>query len=110
MAWFLNSYHCNGCGATWDDEWSCACADDCPDCRRGDIEPVESENLTVVVRHPWMPDSKGSWRVLVSPPEAEDRPAYRAYRFEREADARACAQYWTNTLAEEAVRCLETTP
>lgn len=37
---FLNVYECS-CGATWQDEWDCACDDRCPDCNTA-ISPVTS--------------------------------------------------------------------
>ena len=27
-----NRYTCPECGASWEDEWTCACDDDCPNC------------------------------------------------------------------------------
>lgn len=39
-----NSYHCEACDVSWDDVWSCACNDKCPECNR-EIEPEESEEL-----------------------------------------------------------------
>jgi hypothetical protein len=29
--WFVIYYECP-CGCTWQDEWDCACDDDCPEC------------------------------------------------------------------------------
>lgn len=49
MAWFLNHYHCDDCGADWEDEWSCCCDDECPVCGSGDWSPVESDDVTFVV-------------------------------------------------------------
>lgn len=31
-AWYHLTYHCYGCNITWEDEWSCACDDECPKC------------------------------------------------------------------------------
>lgn len=28
----LIDYRCTECGTEWQDEWSCACDDDCPTC------------------------------------------------------------------------------
>lgn len=41
--WFKNTYRCD-CGETWDDEWSCQCDDDCPECGTT-CSPDESEEL-----------------------------------------------------------------
>lgn len=49
MAWYRNHYHCGDCGTDWDDEWSCCCDDECPNCRSGDWSPVESDDLTFIV-------------------------------------------------------------
>ena len=43
LFWFKNRYEC-GCGTSWDDEWSCACDDECPSCGR-DCSPTESEEI-----------------------------------------------------------------
>jgi hypothetical protein len=37
---FTNHYACS-CGASWDDEWTCACDDECPGCG-ADISPEDS--------------------------------------------------------------------
>lgn len=29
---FTNHYHCEDCDVEWEDEWSCACDDECPEC------------------------------------------------------------------------------
>ncbi len=39
---FVNHYRCPECGEEWQDEWSCACNDECPGCGLKDIEPRES--------------------------------------------------------------------
>ncbi len=36
MARYHIFYECD-CGNTWEDEWSCACDDECPECGR-DVE------------------------------------------------------------------------
>jgi hypothetical protein len=41
---FVNSYHCEPCGESWDDEWSCACDDECPACGKA-YSPEESKDL-----------------------------------------------------------------
>lgn len=38
-----NTYECD-CGATWEDIWSCACDDECPECGT-DIEPSKSVEI-----------------------------------------------------------------
>jgi hypothetical protein len=35
---FINHYECDGCGAAWNDTWSCACDDECARCH-SDISP-----------------------------------------------------------------------
>lgn len=45
MTMFRNHYHCPACGCDWQDEWECACNDECPQCSLGDIEPHESEEI-----------------------------------------------------------------
>lgn len=39
--WYLNSYHCDRCDISWDDEWDCMCNDRCPECNR-ETEPHDS--------------------------------------------------------------------
>lgn len=72
MAWFANHYVCARCGWFWTDEWSCTCDDDCPECGARHMSPVESDDLTLVIR------KRGAmfvvWR---STPSAEDGPDYR---------------------------------
>lgn len=41
---YLNHYHCEACDIEWEDEWSCACNDKCPQCNR-EIEPYESDEV-----------------------------------------------------------------
>lgn len=44
-AWsFVNVYE--HCGVTWEDTWTCACNDRCPECNT-EIEPVESIEKTI---------------------------------------------------------------
>lgn len=40
--WFRNQYHCESCDTEWEDRWSAACDDECPDCGVS-ISPHESE-------------------------------------------------------------------
>lgn len=71
MAWFVNRYCCTDCNTCWEDEWSCTCDDECPNCGSGDWSPVESEDLTFLVE----PDGD-RFAVLESPLSADDRPRY----------------------------------
>ena len=43
---FINHYSCEDCGIDWEDAWSCACNDRCPDCD-SEIEPYEVEEKEV---------------------------------------------------------------
>ena len=72
MAWFLNYYTCACCGRDWTDEWSCMCDDDCPHCGARHMSPVESDDLTRVIKK-----RSGQYVVLWSPETAEHRPDYR---------------------------------
>jgi DNA-directed RNA polymerase subunit RPC12/RpoP len=51
---FLNLYRCDDCGTEWQDQWSCACDDRCPECD-AEIEPfhsyVDDESLLIDVCH-----------------------------------------------------------
>jgi hypothetical protein len=40
----FNRYHCDDCDASWSDEWSCACDDDCPRCGKA-FSPHDSEPI-----------------------------------------------------------------
>lgn len=71
MAWYRNHYHCGDCGTDWEDEWSCCCDDECPECGSRHWSPVESEDLTEVVS---MVD--GQYALFRSPDAADDGPAY----------------------------------
>lgn len=44
--WFANHYHCRDCDMSWNDEWSCACDDECPNCGVS-ISPIESIEIKV---------------------------------------------------------------
>ncbi len=72
MAWFLNFYRCGECGASWDDEWSCCCDDDCPACGSRHYSPYASDDLSVVVEEA----EDGKYAIYYSPPDADDRPRY----------------------------------
>lgn len=95
MAWFLNHYHCDDCGADWEDEWSCCCDDECPVCGSGDWSPVASDDLTFAVTE----DDEG-FVVFESPKEAEDKPSYRRMAIAPTAEAASAyisyrqAAYW----------------
>lgn len=71
MAWFRNHYHCGDCGTDWEDEWSCSCDDECPECGSGDWSPVESEDLTFLVE-----PEEGRFAIYESPISADDKPRY----------------------------------
>jgi hypothetical protein len=72
MAWYRNHYHCGDCGTDWEDEWSCCCDDECPNCGSSDWSPYESEDLTEVIC-----ESEGAFVVLCSPDNAEHKPRYK---------------------------------
>ena len=72
MAWYSNHYICEDCDATWTDEWSCMCDDDCPNCDARHMAPFKSDDLTEVIEN-----QDGVFVVLWSPETAEDRPDYR---------------------------------
>lgn len=40
---FINHYKCAQCGYEWEDEWDCACDDDCPSCGARHMQPYESD-------------------------------------------------------------------
>jgi hypothetical protein len=71
MAWYRNHYHCGDCGCDWQDEWSCCCDDECPNCGSRNWSPVESEDLTEVI----FKTDKG-YGVFRSPESADDKPRY----------------------------------
>ena len=43
--WFRNYYRCERCGHEWEDEWSCMCDDDCPECGARHMSPYKSDDL-----------------------------------------------------------------
>lgn len=71
MAWYRNHYHCGDCGTDWEDEWSCCCDDECPNCGSSDWSPVESDDLTEIVC-----DVGDKFVVMRSPQNADDKPRY----------------------------------
>ena len=88
MAWYRNFYNCTDCGTSWEDEWSCCCDDECPECGSGDWSPYESEDLTEVI------EQRGEeFAVLRSPEDADDRPSYSVI-----------AKFTSRALAERFVR------
>lgn len=71
MAWYRNFYKCEDCGISWEDEWSCCCDDECPNCGV-DYSPYDSDDLSAYVEK----SKSGSYLVYFSPPGAEHKPAY----------------------------------
>ena len=71
MAWYRNHYHCGDCGTDWQDEWSCCCDDECPNCGSRNWSPHASDNLTEIAC-----ENGGAFVVLRSPESAEHRPDY----------------------------------
>lgn len=39
----INYYYCPYCDEAWDDEWDCACDDECPQCGK-DFTPFDDED------------------------------------------------------------------
>lgn len=72
MPWFRNHYRCARCGHEWTDEWSATCDDECPNCGARNMQPTDSDDLTVII------DEKGDgqFAVLRSPNTAEHDPGY----------------------------------
>jgi hypothetical protein len=82
MAWYRNFYSCTDCGTSWEDEWSCCCDDECPNCGSGDWSPYESEDLTFLV------EQEGeNFVVFESPISAEGNPSYARIAVTPTADA-----------------------
>lgn len=73
MAWFLNHYQCDRCAAAWEDDWSCMCDDDCPECGLT-MSPEDSDDLTFLVEQ-----YDGKFFILQSSAEADYDPAYRLF-------------------------------
>lgn len=115
MAWYNNHYECE-CGCKWADEWSCMCNDECPECGLSDIEPHESDDLSVLIEPGVIfagrsmeesdtylaeadarkaaessPDGTFKWIVSISGDDAEEGPAYRMHAFDTKAEAEAFA-------------------
>lgn len=72
MAWYRNHYHCGDCGTYWEDEWSCCCDDDCPECGARHWSPVDSDDLTFAIEA-----EDGAFEIYVSPLTAEHTPDYK---------------------------------
>jgi predicted nucleic acid-binding Zn-ribbon protein len=70
--WFRNYYRCERCGHEWTDEWSATCDDDCPKCGARHMSPLDSDDLSVIVR----PVGAG-FVVFRSADTAEHDPDYR---------------------------------
>jgi hypothetical protein len=84
MAWFRNHYHCGDCDTKWEDEWSCCCDDECPNCGSKNWSPYESDDMTEVVC-----ESDRGYDVYRSPEKADDRPRYQFIASFQSADLAA---------------------
>lgn len=73
MAWYRNHYHCGECGTDWEDEWSCCCDDECPECGSRNWSPYDSEDLTFIVE---TNDDSDQLTVYESPRVAGHYPDY----------------------------------
>ena len=71
MAWYRNHYKCYCCEEVWEDNWSCACDDECPRCGARNVSPFDSDDLTFIID-----DEGGYFVVLRSPDQAEHEPDY----------------------------------
>lgn len=71
MAWFRNHYICDRCDSVWEDEWSCACDDDCPRCGARHMSPFKSDDLTEIILN-----DGNNFVVLWSPETAAHAPDY----------------------------------
>ena len=72
MAWYRNFYRCSECGSAWEDEWSCMCDDDCPNCGSRHWTPYESQDLTFLVER-----ENDEYLIYESPLAAGHYPNYR---------------------------------
>jgi hypothetical protein len=78
MAWYCNYYKCERCEYEWQDEWSCMCEDDCPDCGARHMTAYDADDLTITIEK-----DGGEFVVLRSPKSASHSPSYRELaRFE----------------------------
>ncbi len=71
MAWYRNIYECSECGTEWEDEWSCMCDDECPECGV-DHSPAHSEDISAYSEA----NRNGMIDIYYSPREAEHSPDY----------------------------------
>ena len=71
MAWYLNRYECVECNVAWEDEWSCCCDDECPECKV-DHTPFDSDDLSAYIEQP----DPGTYQIYYSLPESSDTPDY----------------------------------
>jgi hypothetical protein len=71
MAWYRNHYQCASCGNKWSDKWSCMCDDDCRKCGARHMSPLDSDDLTEVIKA-----DGDEFVVLQSPETAEHGPRY----------------------------------
>ena len=94
MAWFLNKYVCEECGYAWEDEWSCGCDDDCAHCGARHMEPIDSVDLSEVIR-----EDDDLFLVLKSLDSAERTPEYRIL-----------VDFWTREEAERFLKARNTPP
>ncbi len=88
MAWFRNQYECDECGCYWEDEWSCGCDDDCPECGARHMGPIDSIDLSHVIEE-W----KGKFLIYRSLDSAE-----------HSADYELIAESTTREAAEDFLR------
>ncbi|MFZ0525389.1 MAG: hypothetical protein WA776_12140 [Xanthobacteraceae bacterium] len=84
MAWYRSYYECDRCGYEWQDEWSCMCDDDCPECGARHMSPHHGDELTEIIA-----EEDGEFVVLWSPETAE-----------HDADYRELGRFTTRTEAE----------
>lgn len=71
MAWYRNCYYCEECSSGWEDEWSCGCDDECPECGR-DFSPFDSIDLSAYLEK----TNDDTYQIYFSPPHADDKPDY----------------------------------
>jgi hypothetical protein len=53
---YCNAYHCQHCNVSWEDHWSCACDDECPECGKA-ITPEDSEIIAACA-------CRALWRII----------------------------------------------
>jgi hypothetical protein len=85
MAWYRNYYRCARRDYEWQDEWSCVCDDDCPDCGARHMTAYDADDLTTIIEK-----DGPEFIVLRSPENAGHCPSYReAGRFATRKKAEA---------------------